>query len=118
MCLFHLTPWNLEGEINNLSRPFTPKLSGDKLKRFNIAGGIQIDLYFATEKTWNTLLLIQTGPKENNIRLCKLAKQRGWHLHANGEGLFNQYGMRIGGDSEMDIYDALDLPYQEPWERK
>ncbi len=110
-------PWNLEQEIRELARPFTPTLSGDKLKRFNY-NDTQIDLYFADEKTWATLLLIRTGSKENNIRLCTLAKKEGWHLSASGDGLFNEKGERIAGDSERSIYEALDLPYQEPWERR
>lgn len=92
-------------------------LSGDKLKRVNYKG-VQVDLYFATPETWATLLLIRTGSKENNIRLCTLAKKRGWHLAANGDGLFNEEKERIAGDSEESIYEALSLPYQEPWERR
>ena len=111
-------PWNLEHEVNNLARPFTPKLSGDKLKRFNYTGGVQIDLYFADEHTWATLLLIRTGSKENNIRLASLAKKRGWHLSANGDGLFDEKEQRVAGDTEESIYEALELSYQEPWERR
>ena len=109
-------PWNLEHEIRELARPFTPKLSGEKLKRFNY-NDTQIDLYFADEKTWATLLLIRTGSAENNIRLATLAKKKGWRLAASGDGLFNETGERIAGDTERSIYEALELPWQEPWER-
>ena len=109
-------PWNLEGEVLALARPFQPKLSGEKLKRFNY-NGVQVDLYYSTPETWATLLLIRTGSKENNIRLCSLAKKRGWHLAASGDGLFNDKGERTAGDSEESIYKALGLPWQEPWER-
>lgn len=105
--------WNLLQEVNGLGPSM---MSGDKLKRVNYHG-VQIDLYFATAETWSTLLLIRTGSKENNIRLATLAKKRGWHLSANGDGLFDENGKRIAGDSEESIYDALGLPYQEPWER-
>ncbi|MDO9580402.1 MAG: hypothetical protein Q7J06_07520 [Bacteroidales bacterium] len=109
-------PWNLSHEVNNLTRPFTPKVSGDKLKRFNYKG-TQVDLYFARKDTWATLLLIRTGSAENNILLCSLAKTKGWHLAASGDGLFNEKGERIAGDSEESIYLALGLPYQAPEER-
>lgn len=79
--------------------------------------GVPIDLYFSTPETFHTLLLIRTGSKESNIRLCSIAKARGWKLHASGEGLFNERGERIAGDSERSIYDALGVPWQEPWER-
>ena len=110
-------PWNLEHEVNSLARPFAPKLSGDKLKRFNYTGGVQVALYFADAHTWATLLLLRTGSKENNKRLATLAKKRGWHLKANGEGLLDEHGERIAGDSEQSIFSALDLPWQEPWQR-
>lgn len=79
--------------------------------------GVPIDLYFSTPETFHTLLLIRTGSKENNIRLCSIAKAKGWKLHASGDGLFNERGERIAGDSERSIYDALGVPWQEPWER-
>lgn len=79
--------------------------------------GVPIDLYFSTPETFPTLLLIRTGSKENNFRLCSIAKAKGWKLHASGEGLFNGRGERIAGDSERSIYDALGVPWQEPWER-
>jgi len=106
-------PWNLSHEIAGLG---LIHLGGDKLKRVNY-NGTQIDLYFASQDTWATLLLIRTGSKENNIRLCSLAKKKGWHLAANGEGLFDDTGHKVAGDSEESIYEALGLPYHEPWER-
>jgi len=109
-------PWNLESEVLALARPFQPKLSGEKLKRFDY-NGAQIDLYYASPETWATLLLIRTGSKENNIRLCSKAKRAGWHLAASGDGLFNERGERIAGDTELSIYNALGLPYQRPEER-
>ncbi len=79
---------------------------------------VPFDLYFSTPDTFHTLLLIRTGSKENNIRLASIAKRKGWKLHASGNGLFNERGERIAGDSERSIYDALGVPYQEPWERE
>ncbi|MBA7669483.1 hypothetical protein ES703_77614 [subsurface metagenome] len=70
-----------------------------------------------SEETWATLLLIRTGSKESNIRLATLAQKKGWRLKANGEGLFNE-GQRIAGDTEESIYEALELPYQRPEERR
>jgi len=103
-------PWNLSHEIMGLD---PPKLGGEKVKRV-IYNGVQLDFYFATPETWATLLLIRTGSKENNIRLATLAKKRGWHLSANGDGLFNEKGERVAGDSEESIYKALGLVYAPP----
>jgi len=106
-------PWNLQHEIAGMGQV---KMSGTKITRVMV-GSVQVDFYFATEETWATLLLIRTGSAENNIKLCSLAKKKGWHLAASGEGLFNENSQRIAGDTEQSIYEALELPYQEPERR-
>jgi len=94
------------------------KLNGPEIKRLYLPeDNITIDIYIATPATWATLLLIRTGSKENNIRLCSLARRKGWHLEASGGGLCNGDGNRIAGDTEESIYGALGIPYQEPKER-
>ena len=105
--------WNLHHEIMGLGQV---RMSGMKIMRV-IVGSVQIDIYFASPETWGTLLLIMTGSAGNNIRLATHAKERGWHLAASGDGLFNEYGQRIAGDSEESIYGVLGLPYQRPEER-
>lgn len=96
------------------------ELNGDKIKRLwygDKQSGIAIDIYIATPATWATLLLIRTGSKESNIRLATIAKRQGWHLKASGDGLFNEKGERIAGETEESIYEALGITYQEPNER-
>jgi len=111
-----LTPsdlWNFHAEMMKLGHL---KMGGQKIIRVMV-GNIQIDIYVADEDTWATLLLIRTGSTENNIRLCSIAKKRGWRLAASGDGLFNENGERIAGGTEESIYQALGLPYQRPEER-
>lgn len=94
------------------------KVSGPEIKRVYLPeDNITIDIYIATPATWATLLLIRTGSKENNIRLCSLARRKGWHLEASGGGLCDEDGNRIAGDTEESIYEALGVPYQRPEER-
>lgn len=107
-------PWNLHHEMLGLGQN---KMSGSKITRV-MAGSTQIDIYIASEETWATLLLIRTGSTQNNIRLATLAKKKGWHLAASGDGLFNENGQRIAGESEASIFEALGLPYQQPEERE
>jgi len=106
--------WNLDLALMRMGNY---KMSGKKIARIEM-DSIPLDVYFATAETFPTLLLIRTGSKENNIRLATLAKKRGWRLAASGGGLFNEHGERIAGDTEESIYQALGLPYQEPWERR
>ena len=105
--------WNLNAEVKKLGQV---KMSGQKIMRI-MMGNTQLDIYVAREDTWATLLLIRTGSEENNIRLASKAKKQGWHLAASGEGLFNEAGERIAGDTEYSIYKALGLRWQLPEER-
>ncbi len=113
ICLIPADAWRLRQEIMGLG---AEKMSGNKISR-TMVNGIQVDLYFATPETWATLLLIRTGSVESNIRLCSIAKKKGWHLAADGGGLFNEVDQRIAGDTERSIYKALGLSFQLPEER-
>jgi len=93
------------------------KMSGLKIARVNLRG-ISLDVYYATPETWATLLLIRTGSKRNNIRLATRAWKMGWRLRASGDGLVDGNDQRIAGDTEESIYQALELPFQEPKERE
>ena len=79
--------------------------------------GASIDFYIASPETWFTLLLIRTGSKEHNIRLTTLAKRRGWHLHASGKGLTDEFGRRVAGDSEESFFRGLGIAYLLPEQR-
>lgn len=92
-------------------------LGGPKAQRARYKG-VPVDIYIATPETWATLLLIRTGSTRHNVELASKAKARGWHLKANGEGLHDHQGSRIAGDTEQSIFQALGLPYKEPWERE
>ena len=94
----------------------TMKMSGKKIARVTMEK-IDLDVYYATEETWATLLLIRTGSKESNLRLATAAKRKGWRLAASGGGLFDENDQRIAGDTEQSIFEALGLRYPEPWER-
>ncbi len=104
----------LSYEIGHLGMPI---LQGKKLTRINF-NGTQLDIYYATPKTWATLLLIRTGSKENNIRLCSQARSLGMKLKANGDGIIGKDGQLIPIESEEQIYEILGLKYREPWERR
>ena len=106
--------WALHNAVVKLGQV---TMGGKKIMRVMV-GVRQVDIYVANEETWATLLLIRTGSAENNIRLASLAKKRGWRLAASGDGLFNEKGERIAGDTEESIFEALSLPYKEPWERE
>jgi len=76
-----------------------------------------VECYIATESTWWTLVLIRTGSKEHNIRLASLAQSKHWQLKADGQGLFDERGYLVAGDSEESFFRALGIPYKEPMKR-
>jgi len=78
---------------------------------------ISLDIYIAVPENWGTKLLMHTGSMENIVRLANLAKEKGWYLPINGDGLFNEKGEMIASDSEEAVYQALDSAYQRPEER-
>ena len=78
---------------------------------------VQVDVYYATEETWGTLVLIRTGSAENNRRLCSLAMKKNWQLKANGEGLVDPKTGRKIANTEESIFTALGLKYLQPRER-
>lgn len=105
--------------ISTLAYLATPRTNGNSIATFlhkgrTIDGDIIVDIYWACPDTWGTLLLIRTGSKEHNISLCSLARDKGWKLHASGEGLFDAYNRRIAGDTERGIFLALGLPFIPP----
>jgi len=106
----------LDYVLMSLSKDGKMKMSGPKIARVAMEK-IDLDVYYATEETWATLLLIRTGSKGSNIRLAAIAKDRGWRLAASGDGLFNEDNERIAGDTEQSIFEALGIHYLEPWER-
>lgn len=95
------------------------EVDGPKIKRLHLPKeNIALDIYIATPATWATILLIRTGSAEHNMRLSSLANRKGWHLKASGDGLLDENGNRIAGDTEESIFEALGVPYQEPSERR
>ena len=83
--------------------------------------GQQVDIYIADEKTWPTLVLIRTGSKEHNIKLCGRARSLNMKLHADGSGIeyvsSSGESDRLLPKDEADVFKMLGLPYVEPGKR-
>ncbi|KKM14593.1 hypothetical protein LCGC14_1704550 [marine sediment metagenome] len=93
------------------------KIAGPKIARV-LYRGIYLDIYYATAETFPTLLLIRTGSRRHNVSLAFRAKDKGWRLHASGDGLFDADDQRIAGDTEESIFETLGLPYKAPEKRE
>lgn len=87
----------------------------------------QIDLFFARppevdllEKkpgNFGTIFLIRTGSREHNIFLIERAKMLQKILRPT-EGVFSNENTWLAGESEEEIFAALDLPFLSPEKRE
>jgi DNA polymerase (family 10) len=93
--------------------------SGQELLRCTFLDGFQVDIYRARPETWGVILLVRTGSKEHNVKLCTLARSKGLKLSAS-EGLVAQggFGQILASRSEEEIFTALGLAYVEPSNRE
>lgn len=97
---------------------------GDKLAILNVRfaskqgqGYVQVDLYRADPNTWGILLLVRTGSKEHNVKLCNLAISKGLRLQYS-VGLTDKYGNVVAGRTEEEVFAALGMPYVVPQDRE
>ncbi len=71
---------------------------------------MQADIRLVESGEFGAALVYFTGPKEYNVRLRLLARNRGWKL--NEYGLFDlATGKKLAGDSEEQVFHALGLPF-------
>lgn len=76
---------------------------------------IQCDLWLVEPNQFGSATLYATGSKDHCVALRTRAKQRGWIL--NEYGLFDSENRILGGVTEQEVYNLLDLPYYEPENR-
>jgi len=110
-----LIPRQREHLIQRIRKISRVEVQGKKLMRTEYSN-IQIDIYFATEATWGILLLVRTGSKEHNIKLCQYAINKGMKLSSE-KGLMKD-GKVIASKTEEEIFQALGMDYVEPEDRK
>jgi DNA polymerase (family 10) len=84
---------------------------GDTKMSLRLHNGLQVDLRAVAAESFGAALQYFTGSKEHNIILRGRAKARG--LKINEYGVFRE-GTRVAGETEEDVYAALDLPWFPP----
>ena len=65
--------------VQKIRRISNVDVQGNKILRTRYSD-VQVDVYFATKDTWGILLLVRTGSKEHNIKLCQYAINKGMKL--------------------------------------
>lgn len=77
---------------------------------------IGVDIFSTTEECWAVSLVVRTGGKKTNVRIATAALQRGYQFHAYGSGFSTPHG-ELFCRSEREVFEAVGLPYLEPWAR-
>lgn len=84
---------------------------GDTRSSVLLRSGLQVDLRVVPEESFGTALLYFTGSQPHHVALRDVALRQGL--------TFNEYGLfeddeQVAGDSEEEVYEALDYSYIEP----
>jgi len=103
--------------LRKLPRPAKIIKQGDKLIEVEFEG-IQVDIYVANKDTFETIKLIRIGSESHNVKLCSLAKQKGWVLHADGRGLYSADDKVLIANTEDEILTKLLGKVVPPEERE
>ncbi len=87
--------------------------SGERKAAVRTDAGIRTDFRFVEPADFGAALQYFTGSKDHNVQLRQRALDR--DLTVNEYGVFRQEtDERIAGETEQDVYDALDLPLIPP----
>ena len=93
------------------------RVYGSKNKlMLHVPSGIGVDIFSTDEVCWPVALVVRTGGEKTNKRIATTALRRGYRFHAYGSGFSTPQGY-IVCHSEREVFEVVDLPYLEPWER-
>ncbi len=84
---------------------------GDTKSAVVLRNGLQVDLRVVPEESYGAALHYFTGSKAHNIAIRHLGVQRG--LKINEYGVFRGEA-RVAGQTEAEVFAAVDLPFIEP----
>ncbi|MGO8915498.1 MAG: DNA polymerase/3'-5' exonuclease PolX [Stellaceae bacterium] len=85
--------------------------AGDTRATVVLRSGLQVDLRIVPTESYGAALHYFTGSKAHNIAIRRLGQERG--LKINEYGVFRGR-RRVGGDTEAEVYKAVNLPFIPP----
>ena len=86
--------------------------SGDRKARARSIDGVSVDFRFVHDADFGAALQYFTGSKDHNVQLRRRAIKRAMKI--NEYGVFTEDGTRIAGETEEEVYAAVDLPVMPP----
>lgn len=84
---------------------------GDRKTSFR-HDGEDVDLHLVEDDEFGSALQYFTGSKKHNVETRDVAIEKG--LKLNEYGVWNDEDERVAGETEQDVYDALDMEYVPP----
>lgn len=89
---------------------------GDTKMSIRLESNMQIDLRVVPAKSYGAAMQYFTGSKEHNVKVRGIAKQRGLKINEYGVFRVDDDGSEtyVAGETEEDVYAALDLPCFPP----
>lgn len=107
-----------------LDVPSGVKNGGERMKKFDVVKGphvLRLDLFIVLPPAqWGSVLAIRTGPMEFSKWLVT-EKRWGGAMPAGMvqvDGALYRGGQVVETPEERDYFEALGVPWMEPWERK
>lgn len=72
---------------------------------------LQVDIRFVADESYGSALLYFTGSKDFNVKMRKIAIEKGCLLNEYG---LHKDGEKIAGKTEEEVFKALDMEFTEP----
>ncbi|MDP8299893.1 MAG: DNA polymerase/3'-5' exonuclease PolX [Candidatus Tantalella remota] len=81
-----------------------------------LKAGHQVDLRVVDDASFGAALVYFTGSQQHNIKIRKLAKNKGYKVNEYGVFLIGKTGKerKIAGKTEQDVYKKLDMEWVPP----
>jgi DNA polymerase/3'-5' exonuclease PolX len=106
------------GVLRYRPNKFGSRVYGPKNKfMVYIPASIGVDIFSTDFECWAVSLVVRTGGRTTNRRIATTALRKGYRFHAYGRGFTTPDG-EIMCRSEREVFEAVGLPYLEPWERE
>jgi len=99
-------------------RPTGRRAYGPK-KKFMVhaPSGMGVDILSTDAQCWAVALVVTTGGDMTNKRIASAARRKGWRFRTSEDG-FDTADIHITCSTEIEVFEAVGLPYLPPEQRE
>jgi len=99
-------------------RPTGRRAYGPKKKfMVHVPSGIGVDIFTTDAQCWAVALVMKTGGDTTNKRIASAARRKGWRFRTSEDG-FDTPDSHITCSTEIEVFEAVGLPYLPPEQRE